>query len=321
MENNPDKKQTVRTEVVDESGHGQRIDNFLLKHLKGVPKSHLYKLMRKGQVRVNGKRIKPAHKLLCDDRVRIPPVRFSESKSPPVAAYWLERFADCVLYEDDRMLVINKPAGVSVHRGSGVEHGVIDILKASRDEARHWSLVHRLDRDTSGCLLIAKQREALLTLQDLFRNGSVHKEYLALTVGEWPAHIRTVDYPLRKNVLEGGERIVVVDRQGKPARSHFSVVETCSAASLMRVEIETGRTHQIRVHAQRSGHPVVGDQRYGDKVFNRAVRKLGLQRLFLHAARLEFSQGHPISVECPLAEELQVFFAQLKTCSLESLGL
>lgn len=309
----PEKKQQVRIEVVDASGDGQRIDNFLLKHLKGVPKSHLYKLMRKGQLRVNGKRVKPNQKLELDDRVRIPPLRTAENEGVRIPPRLLALFADLILYESTQLIIIDKPAGFSVHRGSGVDYGIIDIYKALREDAAQWSLVHRLDRDTSGCLIIAKDRPSLLAAQDLFRHGGVAKEYLALTAGLWPEETRLVDLPLRKNVLQGGERMVVVADDGKSARSHFDVVEHYRDASLMRVSIETGRTHQIRVHSQRSGHAVAGDSRYGDKEFNRRMRKLGLKRMFLHAHRLRFALDEPVDVVSPLPEELAQFLAILKS--------
>ena len=211
------KKQQVRVEVVDASSDGQRVDNFLLKHLKGVPKSHLYKLMRTGQLRVNGKRIKPGHKLVRHDEVRIPPVRHSDKKRVVVPDTVVRLLSDRTLYEDDSLLIIDKPAGLSVHKGSGVEFGVIDALRAQREDSGNWALVHRLDRDTSGCLIVAKTRQSLLATQQLFRDGSVSKQYLALTMGVWEPENKIVDLPLSKNQWNGGQRMVVVDRSGKSA--------------------------------------------------------------------------------------------------------
>ena len=307
------KKQQVRVEVVDASSDGQRIDNFLLKHLKGVPKSHLYKLMRTGQLRVNGKRIKPGYKLATLDEVRIPPVRHSEKKSPSVPDKIKQLLVDRLLHEDEQVLIVDKPAGLSVHRGSGVEFGLIDALKSLRGDAGGWELVHRLDRDTSGCLIIAKSRQSLLAAQQLFRDGNISKQYLALTRGRWAEDHRTVNLALSKNNLQGGERMVIVDPDGKIAVTHFDVVERFPVATLVRATIETGRTHQIRVHAQKLGHPLAGDKRYGDKLFNAELRKRGLKRLFLHAARLQFTLGKPIDVQCPLPVELEEILAKLKT--------
>ena len=312
MDNNSHTKQKVRFEVVDATAAGQRIDNFLLRHLKGVPRSHLYKLMRKGRVRINGKRTKPAYKLQMQDQVRIPPVRVSKSSAPAIPEYLLESMSHRIVHEDEQIVVIDKPAGLAAHRGSGIEVGVIDVLKAMRPDARDWSLVHRIDRDTSGCLIIAKHRQALLRVQNLFRSGVVDKHYQALTLGNWASEMQTINAPLLKNVLQSGERMVVVDSSGKNAISHFHLVESFPAATLMRVAIETGRTHQIRVHARHAGHPIAGDQRYGDKSFNWAMRKLGLKRMFLHASRLELPLPERVSVECPLPGELASFLATLK---------
>ncbi len=312
MESDLDIKQQLAIEVVGASNNGQRVDNFLLSRLKGVPRSLLYKLIRKGRVRVNGKRTKPVYKLQLGDKVRIPPLRVATRNASDIPDYWLRVFAGRIIYEDEQLVVIDKPAGISVHRGSGVEWGVIDVLKAMRTDAGNWSLVHRLDRDTSGCLLIAKNRQALLQVQDLFRSRSINKHYLALSCGRWPDETHIIEAPLLKNTLQSGERMVVVDTAGKPAISHFYPIERYADASLVRVSIETGRTHQIRVHAQYGGHPLAGDTRYGDKSFNQSVRQRGLKRLFLHASTLEFEYHQRISVECPLPEELLGFLAVLK---------
>ena len=312
MRNNLDIKRPVKVELVDSCGDGQRVDNFLFKHLKGVPKSHVYKLLHKGQVRVNGKRIRPSQKLQDGDQVRIPPFYNSDRSVPRVTDYWLNVLAKCILYEDDQLLAVDKPAGIPVHRGSGIEFGVIDILRALRDDMSDCYLVHRLDRDTSGCLLLAKSRSVLLQLQALFRHGSIDKQYLALTDGHWSSSPHTVDAPLLKNILRGGERMVMIDASGKRALSYFNVEHTYTVASLVRVSIKTGRTHQIRVHAQHAGHSVAGDQRYGDRNFNRSMRELGLRRMFLHATRVEFTLRNRVVIECPLPGELSRFLVKLK---------
>ena len=298
----------VRHLTVGDAQAGQRIDNFLLTHLKGVPKSHVYRLLRKGEVRVNKGRIKPDYRLKAGDSVRIPPVRCSEARSPLQAAaapQWLE---DRVLFEDAALLVLDKPSGMAVHGGSGQSYGVIEALRALRPNAPFLELAHRLDRDTSGCLLIAKKSAMLRGLHELLRDGGVHKHYLALLQGRWKGGARRVDLPLEKNVLQSGERMVRVSAEGKIALSMFRPRQALAGATLVEVVLDTGRTHQIRVHAAAIGHPIAGDDKYGSLEFNKAMRALGLRRLFLHAHQLSLSRpdsGELASFDAPLPEDLQ----------------
>lgn len=287
----------------------QRIDNFLMRHLKGVPRSRIYRILRRGEVRVNGRRIGPQYRICVGDRVRIPPVRSATpaAQAEGRAQGW-GNLAGAILYEDDRYLVLNKPAGMAVHGGSGISFGVIEGLRALRPEARFLELAHRLDRDTSGCLLVAKRRSALRAIHELLRAGRVEKRYLALVQGRWRRGAVTVDAPLRKNQLRGGERMVEVDDTGKAARTAFRPLATYAAATLVEAQLGTGRTHQIRVHAAHIGHPLAGDTKYGDGSFNRAMRSLGLQRLFLHAHTLAFAEpgmDREIRVDAPLPVELR----------------
>ncbi|MEJ2346928.1 MAG: 23S rRNA pseudouridine(955/2504/2580) synthase RluC [Gammaproteobacteria bacterium] len=298
----------VRIVTVDVGQDGQRIDNFLARTLKGVPKSYLYRILRKGEVRVNKGRIRPDYRLRVGDQVRIPPLRSAqpraEARIPDTAA---ERVQQALLYEDDDLLVLDKPAGIAVHGGSGLSFGIIEILRQLRPQAEYLELVHRLDRDTSGCLLVAKRRAALLELQAQLSDGMA-KGYLALVEGQWQGGKRTVSAPLRKNALQGGERVVRVSDDGKPAVSRFAPVDGFREASLMEVYLDTGRTHQIRVHAAYCGHPLAGDDKYGSAAFNRRMRALGLKRLFLHAHRLSFRRPgrvEELDISAPLPADLQ----------------
>jgi len=298
---------------------GQRIDNFLLRVLKGVPKSRVYRLLRKGEVRVNKGRIGPEYRLQSGDQVRIPPVRVAESPAcaPPPGAV-LERLADAVIYEDERLLVLDKPAGIAVHGGSGLDYGVIEGLRALRPQAPYLELVHRLDRETSGCLMIAKKRSELRSLHELLRSGAVRKRYLLLAMGDWRHGPWKVEAPLKKNQLSGGERVVRVDPGGKAALTRFRHLESYAGASLMEADLATGRTHQIRVHAAHAGHPLAGDEKYGDPRFNRRLRELGLKRLFLHAHYLAFEdteRQREIEVSAPLSADLRGVIQKLETSS------
>jgi len=296
----------VETVEVPEDRDGQRVDNFLTGRLKGVPKSLVYRLLRTGQVRINGKRAKPDVRLAAGDRVRIPPVRVAErvDGGPPPAGQ-SARVEAAILSEDRDFLVIDKPAGVASHGGSGVSFGAIELLRAARPRDT-LELAHRLDRDTSGVLVLAKKRSALTKLQAEIREGRVEKRYLALLEGRLPTQKLIVDAPLRKSVLQGGERMVRVDEEGKASRSRFSEVERFGDATLAEIAIETGRTHQIRVHSAHIGHPIAGDEKYGDREFNRAMREKGLKRLFLHAARFEFSIGErSYGFSAPLPDDLK----------------
>jgi 23S rRNA pseudouridine955/2504/2580 synthase len=296
----------VETVEVPEDREGQRVDNFLCGRLKGVPKSLVYKLLRTGQVRVNGKRAKPDLRLAAGDAVRIPPVRTPERPEPAAPpAGQADRIEAAILAEDREFLVIAKPAGVASHGGSGISFGAIELLRAARPRDT-LELAHRLDRDTSGVLVLAKKRSALTALQAEIREGRVEKRYLALLAGALPQQKMTVDVALRKSVLQGGERMVRVDEDGKASRSRFSEIERIADATLAEIAIETGRTHQIRVHSAHIGHPVAGDEKYGDKDFNRTMRERGLKRLFLHAARFEFAIGErSYGFSAPLPAELK----------------
>ncbi len=291
---------------------GQRIDNFLLRELKGVPRSRLYRVLRKGEVRVNKGRVKADYRLQTGDLVRIPPLRLPEPREPARAPdAQRTRVEEGVLYEDARLLVLDKPAGLAVHGGSGLSYGLIETLRQIRPGAE-LELVHRLDRDTSGCLLIAKRRSTLRQLHELIRGGAMEKHYLALLVGDLPRERVSVNAALAKNVLKGGERMVRVDEtSGKPARTLFRRLARASldgqALTLVDAELITGRTHQIRVHAAHLGAPLAGDAKYGDFEANRRLKSIGLGRLFLHASRLSVEADHlerPLSVSAPLPDDL-----------------
>jgi 23S rRNA pseudouridine955/2504/2580 synthase len=294
---------------------GQRIDNFLLSRLKGVPRSKIYSILRSGEVRVNKGRTKPDYRLQPGDRIRIPPLRRSAERTPSATPQALRQLDDRILYEDKRILILNKPARLAVHGGSGISAGVIEILRQARPDEAYLELVHRLDRETSGCLLIAKRRSALRQLHTLLREGQVDKRYVALVRGRWQGGRREISAPLHKNVLRSGERIVRVSEQGKASQSVFSPLAVTDQASLMEIALHTGRTHQIRVHAAHVNHPVAGDEKYGDAQFNRQLRQLGLRRLFLHARSLAFTLSEPhtsISVNAPLEADLIAVLNQLK---------
>ena len=289
---------------------GQRIDNFLRTHLKGVPKSMIYRILRKGEIRVNKKRVKPEYKLEDGDEVRIPPVRVAEREEDAVSPH-LQKVAaleHVILYEDDHILVLNKPSGTAVHGGSGLSFGVIEGLRALRPQARFLELVHRLDRDTSGVLLVAKKRSALRSLHEQLREKGMQKDYLALVKGQWPSHIKSIQAPLLKNILQSGERIVRVNAEGKPSETRFKVEERFEMATLVRCSPVTGRTHQIRVHTLHAGHPIAFDSRYGEREFDKQLTGTGLNRLFLHAAALRFTHpntGEILRIEAPLDNQLK----------------
>ena len=309
--------------TVDPESVGQRIDNFLLRHLKGVPRSHLYRVLRRGEVRVNKGRVKADYRLQAGDLVRIPPLRTAAVAEPVRAPdSQLARLAASVLFEDDRLLVLNKPAGLAVHGGSGLSYGLIESLRQLRPGAE-LELVHRLDRDTSGCLVVSKRRSTLRDLHELIRGGSMEKRYLALILGDLSSASLTVDAPLAKNVQQGGERLVKVDlADGKPARTIFKRLRRLSfagpagerSATLVEARLITGRTHQIRVHAAHLGTPLAGDPKYGDFEANRCLKSLGLGRLFLHASAVSFRAEYmdqPLRVEAPLPAELEQVLARL----------
>ncbi|HVY07606.1 MAG TPA: RluA family pseudouridine synthase [Burkholderiales bacterium] len=298
---------------VDAGSQDQRIDNFLQKILNGVPKSHIYRILRSGEVRVNSRRVEASYRLQEGDKVRLPPIR--TSAKPAGSAAPLPRFAGPVLLEDDDLLVVDKPSGVAVHGGSGIASGVIEQLRAARPGLAFLELVHRLDRDTSGVLVLAKKRSALTRLHAQLRDGSVRKHYQALVLGEWKEGKRNVKAALHKYVSESGERRVVVDDDGQEAHTIFRLIKNHPGFSLLDAELKTGRTHQIRVHLAHVGYPIAGDDKYGDFEANKRLAKTGLKRMFLHAASLQFA--HPrseekVRVESPLAPELRKFLDSLR---------
>jgi 23S rRNA pseudouridine955/2504/2580 synthase len=301
----PAKVQLVK---VGERGEGQRLDNFLAKMLQDVPKTHLFRVIRKGEVRINGKRSRPETRLLASDIVRVPPIRVGAAAPPRRAPpRMVEGLTGAIIFEDARLLVIDKPAGIAVHGGSGVSFGVIEALRAARPEET-LELVHRIDRDTSGLLLIARKPAALRTLHALMRDGKVEKRYLALVKGKWELGTKRIDVPLRTDTRVGGERTVKAHESGKEAASLFKPVQFFGKrASLMEVSLETGRTHQIRVHAAHAGYPLAGDEKYGEAEFNEKMQEVGLKRMFLHAHQLSFvwpDTGAEFSVSAPLPAEL-----------------
>lgn len=306
----------VRHVTVAERDTGQRIDNFLLRMLKGVPRSHIYRILRRGEVRVNGGRVRSTYRLVAGDEVRVPPVRVAAVTETPDVPGWLTaRLSRAILYEDRLLLALDKPAGVAVHGGSGVSSGAIEALRAMRPDERELELVHRLDRDTSGVLLVAKRRSALRSLHGMLREGQADKRYLALLCGRWRNDRADVTVPLRKNVLRGGERVVRVDPAGKPSHTAFRVTHRFSDHLLVEARLHTGRTHQIRVHAQSLGTPIAGDPKYGDEAVNRRLAEIGLKRLFLHASRVSFAWGDPprrLTIEAPLPEELAAVLERLQ---------
>jgi 23S rRNA pseudouridine955/2504/2580 synthase len=308
-------RSNVRQQEIDAERAGQRLDNFLLGELKGVPRSHVYRLIRSGQVRVNSGRVTPSHRLRAGDLVRVPPVAAKRVMAPAAAPDTLAWLADRVIFEDSRILVVDKPAGFAVHGGSSVSLGCIEALRLLRPAAKDLELAHRLDRGTSGCLLLAKRRSTLRTLHELLREGRVDKRYLALVKGRWPEAAGEIDAPLATRRV-GGEARVRVDSAGKAAHSSFRALEHYGkTATLLEVSIATGRTHQIRVHAAYVAHPVAGDDRYGDKDFNAYVETFGLKRMFLHAHSLSFAwpdTGEPFSVSAPLPEDLRAVLTALE---------
>ncbi|NBS58590.1 MAG: RluA family pseudouridine synthase [Betaproteobacteria bacterium] len=291
---------------VGEESVGQRIDNFLIRNLKGVPKSHVYRILRSGEVRVNSGRIKPDYRLVDGDKVRVPPVRVATPEARPPA----RSLALPVVFEDDALIVIDKPSGVAVHGGSGISFGVIESLRAERPRAKFLELAHRLDRDTSGLLMVGKKRTALVELHRMLRDGEVRKDYVAIVKGRWKGGGRKIDLPLHKYVTAEGERRVSVRDDGQQAISLFKPLAAGDTASMLDIRLMTGRTHQIRVHAAHVGHPILGDDKYGDFDLNRALVKQGVKRLFLHARQLSLSHpisGEPLAFVSPLPPEMQRF--------------
>lgn len=305
------KDSATRLEVGEEAA-GQRIDNFLLRLSKGVPKSHVYRILRSGEVRVNKGRVAADYRLQPGDIVRVPPIRISAAADKPAAPPRVFEVA----FEDDAILVLDKPAGVAVHGGSGVSFGIIEQLRRARPDARLLELAHRLDRETSGLLIVAKKRSALTRLHDMFRDGGISKRYLALVKGRWKNPLQHVKLPLQKYLTEEGERRVSVSTEGKDAHSIVRLVARWENFSLVEVELKTGRTHQIRVHLAHLGFPLAGDDKYGDFALNKDLQKAGLKRMFLHAAKLRLPHpltGEEVELTSGLPAELAGFVARLDT--------
>ncbi|GIC78981.1 23S rRNA pseudouridine(955/2504/2580) synthase RluC [Moritella sp. F3] len=305
--------------TITEDYQGQRIDNFLRTKLKGVPKSMIYRIIRKGEVRVNKGRIKPEYKLQPNDIVRVPPVRVSETEaiSPSANLDSVRALETQIIYEDNYLIVINKPSGMAVHGGSGLSFGLIEGLRAIRPDSKFLELVHRLDRDTSGCLLVAKKRSTLKALHEQLRLKTMRKDYQALVAGAWPRSTRVVNAPLLKNTVSSGERLVRVDDEGKQSQTRFSIIQRYENGTLVQASPITGRTHQIRVHALHAGHPIACDDKYGDTGFTKHMNGLGLKRLFLHAARLQFfnpGTEETQEVEAPLDMALVRALEKMKKC-------
>jgi 23S rRNA pseudouridine955/2504/2580 synthase len=297
-------KARATTLEVGEEAAAQRIDNFLLRHLKGVPKSHVYRVLRSGEVRVNSGRVKPEYRLRPGDRVRVPPIRTSPRKETAKPAEFP------VVYEDAAILVVDKPAGVAVHGGSGVSFGVIESLRAARPQAKSLELAHRLDRDTSGLLIVAKKRGALVELHRMLREAEIDKLYLSVAKGCWEGQGREIREALHKYVDAKGERRVAVREDGMAAVTRVRVLKKSAQFSFLEVALLTGRTHQIRVHLAHAGHPILGDEKYGDFKLNRELEKAGVRRLFLHASRLAFSHpltGERLELKAPLPAEMKKF--------------
>lgn len=312
------KDSATRLEVGEEAD-GQRIDNFLLRISKGVPKSHVYRILRSGEVRVNKGRVAADYRLKAGDIVRVPPIRLSAAVEKPAAP---PREFD-VAFEDEAMIVLDKPAGVAVHGGSGVSFGVIEQLRRARPEARFLELAHRLDRETSGLLIVAKKRSALTRLHDMFRDGGINKRYLALVKGRWKNPLQHVRLPLHKYLTEEGERRVSVSDEGKQAHSIVRLVARWQNFSLVEVELKTGRTHQIRVHLAHLGFPLAGDDKYGDFSLNKDLQKAGLKRMFLHAAKLSLAHpltGISVGLDSRLPADLSGFIARLDANETKDYG-
>ncbi|MGY2573426.1 23S rRNA pseudouridine(955/2504/2580) synthase RluC [Vibrio sp. C8] len=310
----------IRTQVqfidIDEDMAGQRIDNFLRNQLKSIPKSMVYRILRKGEVRVNKKRVKADYKLEAGDVVRVPPVtieaKAEEATAPSTKLNKVAELEHCIIHEDDHVLILNKPSGTAVHGGSGLKFGAIEALRALRPQARFLELVHRIDRDTSGILLVAKKRSALRHLQAQFREKTVQKYYFALVMGEWESKWKVVNAPLLKNEVNS---IVRVNSNGKSSETRFKILEKFEQATLIQASPITGRTHQIRVHTQYMGHPIAWDDRYGDRRFDAYTAQFGIDRLFLHAANIRFV--HPateeqMEINAPLDSKLEKALAQMR---------
>lgn len=308
----------VSFKTANEDDAGQRLDNYLARNLKGVPRSLIYRILRRGEVRVNKGRVQPSYKLKAGDIIRIPPVTVTRGAVtvPSSNLHLVQDLKNRIVYEDDDLLVVDKPAGLAAHGGSGIEFGLIEALRALRPESRYLELCHRLDRETSGCLIVAKRRSALRNLHEQFRQRAVHKRYLTLVPGKWDRKQKLISAPLIRNELRSGERMVEVDfRRGAPSSTGYDIVEVLPGATLMAAMPHTGRTHQIRVHSAYARHPVGGDEKYGDREFNAYLRSLGLKRMFLHAFRITFfspTDGRMLKAEAPLPPELEAAVRALR---------
>lgn len=314
-----DKETSVVFKTIDENDAGQRIDNYLARTLKGVPRSYLYRILRRGEIRVNKGRINPAYKLQEGDVVRIPPVRYEEAKSSLVPSSNLnlvQSLKERILFENSDILVVDKPAMLAVHGGSGIEFGLIEALRALYPDQKFLELAHRLDKETSGCLIVAKRRNALRNLHEQFRQRFVKKRYLTLVPGIWDRRQKLIEAPLVRNELRSGERMVEVNfKDGAPSATGFEIVEVLDDATLLMAMPHTGRTHQIRVHCAYARHPVGGDDKYGDKEFNARLASLGLKRMFLHAYKITFADpadGKILKIQAPLPPELEAAVEKLR---------
>lgn len=309
---------SVTHAVIGDEEHGQRLDNFLIRCCKGVPKSHIYRILRSGEVRVNSRRVDATYRLCVGDKLRIPPIRVAERPKNEVDEAAKQRVDLPILYEDEAMLVIDKPEGIAVHGGSGVSFGVIEALRRQRPEARFLELAHRLDRETSGILLVGKKRLALTALHDMFREhgAGADKRYLVLVKGRWMNTTQHVKLPLHKYLTEGGERRVSVNPEGKAAHTVFRLLARWPEMSLLEAQLKTGRTHQIRVHLAHLGFPILGDEKYGDFALNRELKRAGLKRMALHAWRMALRHpltGAPLECVAPLPESIASYIAAVDT--------
>ncbi len=312
------KSRGVTYETATENDAGQRLDNYLARSLKGVPRSMIYRILRRGEVRVNRGRVSPSYKLQEGDVIRIPPVTVTKGPVtiPSSNLHLVQDLGSRILFENEQLLVVNKPAGLAAHGGSGIEFGLIEAMRALKPDCKYLELAHRLDRETSGCLIIAKRRSALRSLHEQFRQRVVKKRYLTLVPGIWNKRQNLIEAPLVRNELRSGERMVEVDfKNGQPSATGFDIVESFEGATLMAAMPHTGRTHQIRVHCAYVKHPVAGDEKYGDKEFNAQLKTLGLNRMFLHAFRISFinpEDGRTLKVEAPLPPELESLLETLR---------
>ena len=322
-------KSSVTQAIIDEDEHGQRLDNFLLKICKGVPKSHVYRIVRSGEIRVNGRRTDVSYRLQVGDVLRIPPIRIAQKPEEIVAGAEIKTDLP-IIFEDEAMLVVDKPSGVAVHGGSGVSFGVIEALRRQRPQARFLELAHRLDRETSGLLLVGKKRSALVALHDMFREGSIggngrgaDKRYLLLVKGRWMDPVRHVKLPLFKYLLDSGERRVRVADNGKASHTVFRLIARWQRFSLLEAELKSGRTHQIRVHCAHLGFPIAGDEKYGDFALNKSLAKEGLKRMFLHAWKMTFPHplgGQELALQAPLPDALVAFLKVISGTEVQDYG-